>query len=223
MRTTPIAPGEYYHIFNRENNKQDIFLDTRDWARFLFLILYFQSPTIFYNIGRYINTFVRSRAFNVDSEVASEISGSRAVELVCFALMPNHFHLLIKEVKEKGISQYMQRVLTAYTKYFNAKYNKSGHLFQGPYKIIHVEDNRQLLHLSAYIHRNPRELRGWLQKEHEYIWSSYQDYVGENRWSNLLAQDMILDQFKNKQEYYHFVKTSPAKMLEAELLTLLLE
>lgn len=198
-------------------------MDTRDWARFLFLILYFQSPTIFYNIGRYINTFVRSRAFNVDSDVTSEISGSRAVELVCFALMPNHFHILIREVKEKGISQYMQRVLTAYTKYFNAKYNKSGHLFQGPYKIIHVEDNRQLLHLSAYIHRNPRELRDWRKKELEYIWSSYQDYVGENRWGNLLAQDMILDQFKNKQAYYDFVKTSPAKMLEAELLTLLLE
>ncbi|KKT29336.1 hypothetical protein A3G55_00075 [Candidatus Giovannonibacteria bacterium RIFCSPLOWO2_12_FULL_44_25] len=219
MRTTPIAPGEYYHIFNRSNDKQPIFYETKDWVRFLFLILHMQSPEIFYNIGRNISKFVRSRAFNINGEIMSEIIKNRTVELVSYALMPNHFHLTVKEVKENGISQYMQRVLTAYPKYFNTKYNKSGHLFQGPYKIVHTEDNKQLLYLSAYIHKNPRELKEWRQKEHNYPWSSYQDYVGENRWGNLLSQDIILDQFENKSEYYNFVKTNTAKMLDAELLT----
>jgi len=220
MRTTPIAPEEYYHIFNRSNDEQPIFYQTKDWARFLFLILHMQSPEIFYNIGRNISKFVRSRAFNINDEIIAEIIKNRTVELVSYALMPNHFHLTVREIKENGISQYMQRILTAYPKYFNTKYNKSGHLFQGPYKIVHVEDNRQLLYLSAYIHKNPRQLKRWRQKEHNYPWSSYQDYVGENRWGNLLSQDIILDQFENKSEYHNFVKTSTAKMLDAELLTL---
>ena len=84
---------------------------------------------------------------------------SRYVELVSFAFIPNHFHLIVHEKKENGISQYMQRILNAYTKYFNAKYKKTGHLFQGPFKAVHTESNEQLLHLSAYIHRNPERLR----------------------------------------------------------------
>ena len=75
--------------------------------------------------------------------------------------MPNHFHLILQEVKEGGISQYMQRVLNAYTKYYNKKYEISGHLFQGPYKSVHIKDDPQLLYLSAYIHNNVRELKSW--------------------------------------------------------------
>src|SRR3989344_2015385 len=124
MRTTPIAPGEYYHIFNRSNDEQPIFYQTKDWARFLFLILHLKSPKIFFNIGRKTSKFVRSGGFNITDEIIK----SRTVELVSYALMPNHFHLTVREIKENGISQYMQRILKAYPKYFNTKYNKSGHL-----------------------------------------------------------------------------------------------
>ena len=125
--------------------------------------------------------------------------------------MPNHFHLIVYELKEGGIAQYMQRVLCAYTKYFNAKYKKTGHLFQGPYKAVNVERNDQLLYLSTYIHRNPRELLKWKNKEQLYPWSSYQDFIKENRWEELLKQDIILKQFPNKEDYDEFVKSSPAK------------
>ena len=66
----------------------------------------------------------------------------------------------------------MQRILNAYTKYFNAKYKKTGHLFQGPFKAVHIERNEQLLHLSAYIHRNPREIKGWKNREHLYFFQA---------------------------------------------------
>src|SRR3989344_9228706 len=98
MRTTPIAPEEYYHIFNRSNDEQPIFYQTKDLARFLFLILHMQSPEIFYNIGRNISKFVRSRAFNIDDEMVAEIIKNRTVKLVSYALMPNHFHLTVKEI-----------------------------------------------------------------------------------------------------------------------------
>ena len=215
MRNIKIAPGEYYHILNRGVNKQLIFHDNADRSRFLFLVLYFQSPTIIQNMGRSVKSFVQHRVLN--SNITQEIIKNKFVEFTSFCLMPNHFHLIVKEVEENGIARYMQRVLNSYTKYYNTKYSKSGHLFQGPYKAVHVENNKQLLHLSAYIHRNPREIKEWFKKEDIYPWSSYQDFIGVNRFEKLLVPDIINGQFENKKEYDNFVKTSPAKLSELEL------
>jgi putative transposase len=217
MRNISISVGEFYHVFNRGNNKQLVFLDHKDWIRFLFLIIYLQSPIVFQNLGRQVSYFVKNRAFNISEENKKETIEKRYVKLISFALMPNHFHLLVHEFEEGGIAQYMQRVLCAYTKYFNTKYKKSGHLFQGPYKAVHVKNNKQLLYLSAYIHKNPRELPLWKNKENLYPWSSYQDYVKENRWDQLLEQEIIIGQFSNKKEYGDFIKSSPAKEIKENL------
>jgi len=216
MRKTAIAQGEYYHIFNRGNNKQTISFDKRDKIRFLFLIIYFQSYIFFENIGRQVSYFIKNGIFNIDEDLKNKILKNRNVKLINFALMPNHFHLTLCEFKEGGISQYMQRVLCAYTKYFNTKYKKSGHLFQGPYKAVNIKSNNQLLYLSTYIHRNPRELPEWKNKEHLYPWSSYHDYLN-NRWGKLLKHDIILKQFSGKKEYYDFTKSSPAKEIIKKL------
>ncbi|MCR4279258.1 MAG: transposase [Candidatus Zambryskibacteria bacterium] len=220
MRILRIAPGEHYHIFNRAVNKQIIFHNLNDYVRFLFLILYFQAPVKILHISRVVKEFVRfctgqSRALTRGYE--KEIIRKRVVELVSFCIMPNHFHLIVKELEEGGIASYMQRVLTAYSKYYNTKYGKSGHVFQGPYRAVHISDDRQLLHLSAYIHRNPREISQWFRKEDKYPWSSYQDCIGENRWGSLLSHSILVERFKSKKHYDQFIKTSPSKVLENEL------
>jgi len=217
-----IAPGEYYHIFNRAVSKQVIFHDFGDYARFLFLILYFQAPVKILHISRAVKDFVKyfsqsGQSSALTTGLEKEIVKKRMVELIAFCIMPNHFHLLLKELEEGGIAAYMQRVLTAYSKYYNTKYEKSGHVFQGPYRAVHIKDDRQLLHVSAYIHRNAREISRWFRKEDHYPWSSYQDFIGENRWEGLLLPEMILGEFKNKKKYHEFVKTSPAKVFEEEL------
>ena len=214
MRNIKIAPGEYYHVLNRGVNKQLIFHDDSDKIRFLFLILYFQSPVEFPQIGRSIKSFVKHRVFDINKETQQKIVKAKFVELTSFCLMQNHFHLIMKEVEENGTARYMQRVLNSYTKYYNTKYHKSGHLFQGPYKAVHVSNNKQLLYLSTYVHRNPRELKEWKNKESDYPWSSYQDLISKNRFEELLVFDIINGQFENKDEYDEFVKTSPAKLLE---------
>src|SRR3989344_4890227 len=143
-----IGVDEHYHVLNRGSDKQTIFRDRRDWIRFLFLILHFQSPSInFPQLGRSVSHFVKTQSFDIDDEVLEKIAADRAVEL------------------------------GAYAKYFNTKYERVGHLFQGSYKSVHVGDNDQLLYLSAYIHRNPRELKDWKGKEFDYPWSSFQDYI----------------------------------------------
>lgn len=204
-----ISLGEYYHVFNRGNNKQNIFHEEKDWIRFLFLVLHFQSRIKFEHVGRQVSYYVKHRMFDTQEDIA-EIIKNRAVELVTFTLMPNHFHLSLVGRKERGISEYMRRIQDAYTKYYNTKYKRTGHLFQGPYKAVHIKNNNQLLHLASYIHKNARELSGWENKEHLYPWSSYQDYL-QNRWGELLKPEIILEQFNTSEDYKKFVKTSSAK------------
>jgi len=210
-RPVPIVKGEYYHVLGRGNNKQDIFLDERDYVRFLLLILYLQSPISIRNMDRHVTHFVQHRVLHIDEKEIAEIVQGRYVELVNFSLMPNHFHLTLFCKEDGGISQYMQRVLNAFTKYHNTKYEKVGHLFQGPFKAFVVDDDNQLSYLSAYIHRNSREIKEWRNKEHLYPWSSFQDYAGENRWGKLLAHEIITKKFKDGKEYKEFVEHSGAK------------
>jgi hypothetical protein len=178
-----------------------------------------QSDKEFKNISRIIPQYSPEFGFAVDTDVVDDILSTRFVELVSFCIMPNHFHLLVKEGRENGIATYMQRVLGGYTRFFNTKYESSGHLFQGPYKAVHVKDNNQLLYLSAYIHRNPRELRDWKGREFEYPWSSLQDFTTANRWGGLIVPDIITGQFETTKNsnYADFVRTSTAKLLEEEL------
>ncbi len=211
-----LVVGEYYHVFNRGAHKQDIFHDSSDWMRLLFYILYMQSPVSLSNLLRFTRSGTTADGFPVPLEELEKIISTRFVELTAFSLMPNHFHLLLLERTEFGIARYMQKVLTAYTMYFNTKYGVSGHVFQGRYKTVHVKDDDQLMHLSAYIHRNPRELRKWRGKEEQYPFSSLQDYVDKNRWGNLISTDIIAGRFENtpKSNYRDFVRTSPAKAFE---------
>ncbi len=211
MRKIIFAPGEYYHLCGRGNEKKKLFLDTRDYARFLFIILHFQSPAAVNNISAIITHFIKHEKFNLSNKTKNKIMENRTVDLVSFAVMPNHFHLVVCEREENGISRYMQKVLMAYAKYFNAKYKKAGHVFQGPFKAVHIEKDAQLLYTTAYVHRNPRDFNEWKNKEDLYLWSSYQDYLGENRWGEFLKPDIVLKQFENPDEYRKFVNASGAK------------
>lgn len=217
MAREKIALGEYYHIFNRGNNKQDVFFDNRDRIRFLFLILYFQSSLPIYNIGRQVSYFIKHQIFNVSMEKTIK---NRTTELISFAFMPNHFHLILHETKQGGISKYIGRIQDGYTKYINTKYNKSGHLFQGVFKRVHIKNDEQLIYLSAYIHRNPRELKEWKNKEEQFPWSSYQDFSQQNRWNNLLKHQIITEQFSDLNRYKKFVEKSSAKLVNKKHIVL---
>ncbi len=210
MRRTIFAPGEYYHLFNRGNNKQIIFDNDRDYCRLLFLIFILQFPDKIENINRLVTDDVLSLASNI-LELRKKIDSTPMVNVIAFCLMPNHFHLLIQELCKGGVTKYMHRLSTAYTKYINKKYTKVGHLFQGPFGSTHIQSNEQLLYTSAYIHLNTREIYQWKNKEHLYPWSSYQDYIIKNRFGSLLSSSIVLDQFENNTKYQTFVESTGAK------------
>jgi putative transposase len=211
---TILAPGEHYHVLNRGAEKQTIFRKPVDYKRFLFLTLAFQYQISIPNIQRLVQhpMLHKEETMNELQKLVMKQKAHRLVDLVSFCIMPNHFHFLLLEKIDGGTSRYMQRVQNGYGKYFNTRYEHSGHVFQGKFKRVHIESNEQLLHVSAYIHKNPIEIQGQKRTDFKtYAWSSCQDYILENRFGDFLQQDIILEQFKTPNDYKNFLLTSTAK------------
>src|SRR3989344_1864178 len=145
IRKISFAPGENYHIYNRGNSKQKIFLDKKDYDRFLQLVFVCNSHK---------NINFRD-LFQNNNEIFLFDRGDTHVDVGAYCLMPNHFHLLIKEKSDGNISLFMQKLATAYVMYFNKKYNRSGSLFEGKFKSQHINSDRYLKYIFSYIHLNP--------------------------------------------------------------------
>jgi len=203
MRNTTFNINKYYYLCggNKENDK--LFFDDTDRARFLFLILHMVSPTLINNTSYYINSFIKKRVFNINKTKLKEVVDSKYIDVISFCITRNQFHILVRPTKEGAVSIYMHRILTSYSRYFNSKYKRVGHVFDGPYKASRVSGINGPLHISAYIHK------GVFDSENcnceNYIWSSFTDFINENRWGNLLNTNTILRLVKNKSSYKNFV------------------
>jgi putative transposase len=206
MRKISLAEGEFYHVYNRGTDKRPIFLDDQDFERFLESMIEFNVSDPIGSL--YQNSFRKTKLRGLASK-CEEVSGKdeKLVEIIAYCLNPNHFHLLLKQVSEKGIEKYMQRLGTGYTMYFNHKYERTGSLFQGTFKAVHVDSNEYLLHVGAYVNLNFRvhQLRGLASKYR----SSWAEYVGERSESKSLCNtDPILRQFRNIEDFTDFSEHS---------------
>ena len=197
MIRASFAVGEYYHIFNRGVEKRNIFLDQRDFDRFLESMLVFNTTEPIGGI--YAHSFMKQ---------VSQKPAKRLIHIICYCLNPNHFHMILEEVADGGVSEFLRR-LGGYTKYFNHKYKRNGVLLQGRCKIVHIETNEQLLHTSAYVNCNDRAhgLRHCMSK------SSWDEYIGKTT-DALCEKKIILDQFASKAEYRDFTENSLKNILE---------
>jgi putative transposase len=169
MRRIQFENECFYHVYNRGVDKRAVFNDKFDYLRFLESIREFNrlDPAESLERQRYLKRNPQPEAF----QKASGCLLSYLVEVICYVLMPNHYHLLLKQNTEKGISKFMQKLSMGYTNYFNLKNNRSGYLFQGTYKAIQIRTGDKLNQLSAYIHGNP-EIHG-IAKAENWIWSSF--------------------------------------------------
>jgi len=191
--------GGYYHIYNRGSDKRDIFMDERDYERFLECLNFYNSPNQIdlYKIKREDPISPRL------GEIGSSLCSLGFVEVFCYCLMPNHFHLILKEPVEGGIAKFMHKVGIGYTMYFNKKYDRSGHLFQGKYKHKGLDADFYLTYLTGYIHLNPI-MAGLVKFPEQYKYSSYLDYLGENKTDFLEFKSEELE-IKMK-DYEKFIK-----------------
>lgn len=204
-RIIPFVNGEFYHIYTRGLDKQNTFLDQKDHSHFLEALFYY----LIQNPKPKFSTYRQSKIFPIDPS-------KRIVDIVCYCLMPNHFHLLVKQLQEGGITELMRKLLLSATKYRNTKYSHQGSLFQVPFKAVHIETDEQLIHVSRYIHLNP--LVSLLVKDLKfYPWSSYLDYIGMPN-NTLIKKEEILNFFKSPKDYEKFVLDQTDYGIKLELI-----
>lgn len=153
------------------------------------------------------------------------------VELIAYCLMPNHFHLFIRQIKKGGVSEFMQALATNYSMYFNHKYKREGPLFQGTYKAVLVDDDSYFMWITKYIHQNPQEILARvkpLQKLEEYSFSSYPDYLGLRK-TEWVKPGVVLENFEENapgirvKKYQKFVEADEEAESQESLDSLLLD
>ncbi|MBI2057661.1 MAG: transposase [Candidatus Yanofskybacteria bacterium] len=207
-RKIKFAVGEYYHVYNRGVEKRKIFQETRDYERF--------SKTLRLANGTKAVVFKTSQGASLDKVGL----GERLIAVGAYVLMPNHFHILVKEIKEGGLTNFMKKLTTSYAMYFNKKYERVGSLFQKPFKAEHVDNDRYLKYLLAYIHLNPVKVLEPSWKENgiidtkktlafaeNYKYSSSLDYLGKQRVEKaILSLEKFPDYFKNRKDFSDFHK-----------------
>lgn len=164
----------YYHIYNRGVEGREIFKDEQDYKVFLSFI------------KRYLTTLtgneVRPRW---KKDLVSKLY------LSAYCLMPNHFHLLVKQITKDSITVFMRALMNSYVGYFNKKYKRIGGLFQGKFKAAYIDSEEYLLHLTRYIHLNPLEVDGLAIQHLENYYCSYGEYIGKRKTSWIDPKEVL--------------------------------
>jgi len=194
-------------VYNRGVDERPVFMDDPDRELFVTLLLILNDADVI--------SPCRQMLLNTTSSVVGGVH--RLVNLIAFCLMNNHYHLVLQEVVEGGISKFMQRLGTAYTMYFNEKYDRSGSLFQGRFKSRYIEDEKYLMSVVDYTHINPvshkkngeqsfERRASDLQILDAYQWSSYGDYCGKGLHPGLLQREVLLDYLDMPRDYRAWLK-----------------
>lgn len=216
LRKDPFITGEYYHIYNRGIDKRVIFKSRKDYDRFV-MLLYIANSSNEFRLDTILN-----QEHKTFSEVLNLERGNPLISIGAWCLMTNHFHLLVRQEVDGGITKFMRKSGTGYSMFFNIKYERTGALFGGAFKskLIGVADN-YMRHLLGYIHLNPLEIKfpGWednIDKDsvsmkrflESYQYSSYIDYLGKNRVErNITKLENFPSYFKDSDSFKDFVES----------------
>ncbi len=217
LRKDPFITGEYYHIYNRGIDKRVIFKSKKDYERFVMLLYIANSNSDSFHLDNLINR--QNKKFN---EILSLGKNNPLVSIGSWCLMPNHFHLLVKQEIDGGITKFMRKIGTGYSMFFNIKYERSGSLFGGPFKskLIGIDDD-YMKHLFGYTHINPIEIHfpNWKERVNNspedmkkfidsYPYSSYMDYTGVDRVEkNIINIENFPEYFKDSNSFEDFIKS----------------
>lgn len=203
VRITPLVNNEIYHIYNRSISLTPAFVSKRDYQRILEILSYYQFAKTPLSFSKFKKLSIKERTKLLEK---LNKENNRLAKILCFCIMPNHFHLLLKQTKEDGISKLVANFQNSYTRYFNLKNKRIGPLFQGVFKAVRIETGEQLIHVSRYIHLNPYSslMIKTLGEVEDYPWSSLREYFypSENQIS---FPKEILSFFKDSQQYKKFV------------------
>ena len=205
-----LVTGEIFHILNRGVDKRDIFLDDQDYIRFIHDLFEFNDVEAVLNLNR---SFQSGQLMDLRNPSIRK-PRKFIVEILAFCLMPNHFHLMLRQKEDGGITKFMRRLGIGYANYFNQKYERTGTLFQGRFKSILVTEENHFIHLPYYIHFNPLDLTesDWrtgkindYQKAmnflNSYRWSSHLDYIGKKNFPSIISTKFLNEIWGGSQKY----------------------
>lgn len=221
LRLHPIVTSEIYHVYNRSVGSQPIFLNQSDFKRAIEVADFYchsKTPLRFSHFNR-LETKEKEILL---SELRSNCP--KQVDLLSFCLMQNHFHFLVKQLEDFGITNFMRSFQDSYAKYFNTKRERHGALFQTQFKAVRIETDEQLLHVCRYIHLNPFSsfLVKSIEELKDYQWSSLPDYIGR-RSSKFVNSEFILNFFSSIDKFESFTYDQAdyqRKLKELEYFTL---
>jgi len=229
MKKPVFVNDHIYHIFNRGVEKRDIFMNDGDYLRFVHNLYEFNNEEQVSNLNYYIN----SKNGGIEKRYMKRDTGPRKllVEVLVFTLMPNHYHLLLRQTRDNGIVKFMQKLGTGYTNYFNKKYDRVGSLLQGRFKAAMVNSNEHFIHLPFYIHTNPLDLNYRSSTSIEFLegyrWSSFPDYIGKRNFPFVTERNFILDTFGGHEKYREYtmerLKHADSKHLANEISDVIIE
>lgn len=201
-RKCVFANDEIYHIFNRGVEKRPTFTDKRELDRGIKTLDFYRFANLPLKLSKFL---VLPESERVKFAQNLYRKSEKLIEIICYCLMPNHFHFLVKQMKKNGVSTFSANFTNSYTKYFNTKHERVGPLFQGLFKAVRVESDEQLIHVSRYIHLNP--VSSFLintDQLGDYRWSSYPEYLDISQ-NKIADKEIVLDMFSSKEAYREFV------------------
>jgi len=187
-----LATGEVYHVFSKSIAEFKIFKKKSDFSRIKNLFTYYEveKPSKRFSYFLRLKHAERKDLAEKSSKNSSP-DKKRIVDVIAYCIMPTHIHLILKQRKERGISIFMKNVLNSYTRYFNTKYKRKGPLWEGRFKRVWVGTDRQLLHLTRYIHLNP--VTAYLvDKPEEWLDSSFNEYIKPGADTRVCRYDEVL-------------------------------
>lgn len=218
MRTTPFSNDQYYHIFSRGVDHRTIFEDTADFQRF-YASLYFFNDRNFKDPRNKPIVSSAGDTNTITNFLRYQKPQQPFVSIASFILLPNHFHLLVRQIIDGGISTFLHRVNMGFAHYFNRRYGRTGCLFESEFKAVLVERDSHLLHLPRYIHLNALDMTNlpWRDRKihnwdaawthlNNYPWSSHHVYMGGTQIIPLVDTHFIEQFFPNPDRYAYFLK-----------------
>ena len=200
MRKVPLVTNEIYHVFNRGVNRGNIFFADNDYKRLLEAVFHYRTNSTKFSYQKPFNDPVSLGSF----EDSSREKGVAKVQIIAYCLMPNHFHFLVKQLVDGGITSFVRHLFNSYAHYVNVKYGRIGPLLQGRFKNVHIESQEQLVHVSRYIHLNPL-VAGLIPDLRNYRWSSYPIYCGVKDKDGIVDPEIVTNEFKSSNDYEKFV------------------
>lgn len=167
-----LADGYYYHIFNRSIAGFKIFNNNNDFQKFIDTIRYYQFCNRPYKLSDF-----DTLSLLLQNKILTESDpNNKLATIISYCLMPTHFHLLLRQDQENGITKFLSDLQNSYSKHFNIKHNRKGPLWESRFRAVRVEDDEQLLHLTRYIHLNPTSAN-LVTNPQDWEYSSYKEYT----------------------------------------------